>query len=187
MINSEQFKANATRFRKRAKKMELNLPLTRLLDIYAYAHYWAPYNAVYARRAVEEPTFPPVFLENTAWRFDIEAAQILEALESIPQQAGPPPEWGKELTAEEFRQNAKLFRAVLPLHGVKLKMTSASDLYALMYFNLRYSQVMAALGAGKRLGWSPEPDLLNPSCALFCVDPRKVYTALCDMFCFSHG
>ena len=77
-----------------------------------------------------------------------DAARILEALESIPQQVGPPPEWGTELTAEDFRQNAKLFRAVLPMHGVKLKMTSASDLYALMYFNRRYSHVMAALGAG---------------------------------------
>ena len=185
MINSEQFKANATRFRKRAKKLEFNLPLTRLLDMYAYAHYWAPYNAVYARRTVEEPTFPPLFLENTAWRFDVEAADILEALESIPQQVGPPPQWGTELTAEDFRQNAKLFRAVLPLHGIKLKMTSASDLYALMYFNRRYSQVMAALGAGKQLGWSPEPDFLKSSCALFGVDPRNVYTVLCDMFCYS--
>jgi hypothetical protein len=183
MITSEQFKAHATRFRRKAKKLEFDYPLTMLLDMYAFAHYDANYNIVYSRRDIDEPEFPPPFLENTAWRFDIEAARILEALEGMPR--FDPPLWPEAvLTAEAFRQKAKLFRQVAPMHGIKLKMTSASDLYSLMFFDRRYSQVMAALGDGKQLGQSSEPEYLNAACALFGVNPRDAYRALCSTLCY---
>lgn len=186
MITTDQFKHNATRFRRRAKKLEFDFALSHLLDMYAWAHYNAPYHVVHARGWIEEPAFPPPYLENSAWRFEIDSARILEALEEMPRHeplvsTNEPP-----LTAELFQRRAKLFRQIAPERGIRLKMTATNDLYALMHFDRRYSAVMAALSAGKVMGMG-EPEYLNAACALFGVEPRRAYSALCAMFDYGNG
>ena len=55
MIDCIQFKANATYFRKRAKTLGIQCPLVTLINVYAYAHYAAPYNAVYSYILINDP------------------------------------------------------------------------------------------------------------------------------------
>jgi hypothetical protein len=187
VISTERFKQDATRFRKRAQKLEFALPLVTLLNMYSWAHYGAPYSVVHARGQVDEPQFPPPFLENAAWRFDVEAARILEALEQIPRKPDPRQAWDTHLTAESFRSKAKVFREVAVSHGIKLKMTSLNDLFALMLFDRRYSAVMAALGAGKQVGWSAYPEYLVAACAMYGVEPLLAHDVLVSMYDFGAG
>jgi hypothetical protein len=185
MIDSDQFKDHATRFRRRAKKMGFEFQLTTLLDIYSYAHYGLPYNAMRSRGWVPEPEFPPPYLEEVAAEYETPADRILEALEGVPMR-DPAPEPPEEVwTAEEFRLATKHFRDVAPTQGIRLKMTAANDLYSRMYFDRPYAEVMGSLRDGEPLRRQPDPDYLDAACALFGVDVRKAHATLWDMFMYS--
>ena len=177
-MESLQFKNYATRFRKNAKKLGLGFPLTTLLDIYAYAHYGRPYCVVHSmanRCDLPAPAFPPYYLEMTAARFGVAPALILECMDFELNRASPPP---LLISAEEFRERVQRFRQVAPSQGIKLKMTTANDLFSRAYFARAYAPVVAALRAGKPLSWPYRPEFLGAACVLYGVDPRKVLAAL---------
>lgn len=180
MIDAADFKMRATWFRKQAKKLGMDRPLSTLLDIFTYAHYGRAYAAVYSmadRQGVAEPARPPPFIEITAVRFGIEPAMILGALEpQLRRESRPAPP--QSIGAEAFQARVKRFRQIAPGHGVKLKMTAASDLFSRAYFDRAYAPVVAALRAGEPFALPRTPEFLGAACALYGVDPRKVLVAI---------
>lgn len=180
MLHVKHFKDYATRFRKSAKELGFDFSLCQLLDIFSYAHYGYAYAAV-MRTADQEYIspieYPPPFLSITAERYGLDEEQILEAIDLAFPQYEEEISWAIQ-SAEEFQYATKCFRHHARAIGIRLKMSTMNDLFSRIYFDVNYSQKVAAL---RGLGNSSElmkPTYLDAACAFYNIDSELVFEAI---------